>query len=102
MEEFLRQVADGDTIVWIITKDHIDSGDNVNRCNIPYLTYLDMENKLTEKFKIYDDDGELYYEGRSTNQSYENAFEPLDWAMANAGATEIQYYNKDTNKWETL
>lgn len=48
---------------------------------------------------MYDDDGELYYEGRASSQS----FEALDcFGMPNAGATEIRFYNKETRKFETI
>lgn len=50
-------------------------------------------------FRIFDDDGYLYYRGRSY---IGKSFAPLDWAMAHAGATEIRYRVKDTGKWETL
>lgn len=40
------------------------------------------------------------YEDRSDDNSSEDAFEPLDWAAAHAGCTEIQYRNG--GRWETL
>ena len=51
-------------------------------------------------FKIYDDDGELYLSGKSTDDS---DFGPLDdFGMPSYGATEIRYKNKKTGRYETL
>lgn len=62
------------------------------------------------KWKIYDDDGELYYSGRIVfedpaeevgNDIPDLAFRPLwDFAAGNAGATEIRYFMD--GRWETL
>ena len=53
---------------------------------------------------LYDDDDELYYEGYYVNSEddFEGEFEPLDWAMNNAGCTRIDYRNGETGKMETL
>lgn len=57
-------------------------------------------------FKIYDDDGEKYYEGKfwdSEGFGTEEMFEPLDYAAWNAGCTTIKYReNGKTGKYETL
>lgn len=60
------------------------------------------------RFKIFDDDGELYYEGRiivDVPDGYDlqdEHFGPLwDFGTPNAGATDIQYLN-DSGLWETL
>lgn len=59
------------------------------------------EGRIGEAFRIYDDDGELYYRGRIIGD-YEG-FEPLDdFAAPNAGATDIKYRNHSTGKWELL
>jgi hypothetical protein len=49
------------------------------------------------QFRIYDDDGILYYEGLSD----EEEFEPLDWAMHDAGATAI-HYKQPNGGWAQL
>lgn len=95
----LRQaILDGDVNMWEITKDHIEQKD----CHIKsmYFSHLNKD-LMTHKFKLYDDDGELYYEGMATNQSFESAFEPLDWGMADSGCTDIKYLNED-GQWESL
>ena len=51
------------------------------------------------RFRLYDDDGELYYEGYSKIMS----FGPLAWAREYAGCTEIKYKNNLLkNNWITL
>lgn len=54
-----------------------------------------------EKFKMYDDDGELYYEGRIVGEDY-HQLEPLDdFGMGNAGCTDIRYKN-EKGIWESI
>lgn len=53
--------------------------------------------KYKYPFRLYDDDGELYYEGLSIEN---NSFDPLDDEMDNSGCTEIHYLNN--GKWEQL
>jgi hypothetical protein len=81
---------------WIITKDLIDTN-QVGRGNV------DSPEGLTEKFRLKDDDGNIYYEGVTSGfaDAYEDeAFEPEDWAMAYAGATTTEYYEK--GEWKVL
>ena len=51
------------------------------------------------RYRIFDADGVLYYTGRCSDDS---SFAPLDWARADAGATEIQYLNPKTGRWAGL
>jgi len=54
--------------------------------------------KFHYKFRMFDDGGELYYEGFSIDNS---SFDPLDdFGAPNAGATEIKYFIN--GKFETL
>ena len=58
-------------------------------------------------FKISDDDGEHYYTGVRTGEADERfseyGFEPLDdFGTPNAGATEIAYWERDSQSWELL
>ncbi len=48
-------------------------------------------------FRLFDGDGELYYEGLSIEN---NSFDPLDEEQPNSGVTEIHYLNN--GKWEEL
>lgn len=54
-------------------------------------------------FRMYDDDGELYYSGRIIVPDDDDLrFRPLsDFGEPNAGCTEIRYQNSEDN-WETL
>lgn len=100
----LQRLKDGETIFWIITKDHIEDGEHEGYTLAPQEALKNplIKELLINKFRLFDDDGELYLEGLSTNQNAESAFEPLDWATANFGCTNIKYLDPETNKWESL
>lgn len=76
--------------MFIITKDFIEG------TNRPAITE-DQKKKMPHKFRLFDDDGELYFEGYSSNSS---SFRPLDEYGIDYGCTEIKYFEKD--KWEVL
>jgi hypothetical protein len=93
------------TYAWVITRDYLD-GVPVHVCGPR--TATDREIKLAgtqgKAFKIYDDDGILYYSGKcwTSEADSDDMFGPLDdYGTPNAGATEIRYRNKD-GKFETL
>lgn len=53
-----------------------------------------------QRFRLYDDDLELCYEGVLVNGS---GFEPQDdFGHPNAGTTITKIFNKETNDWEVL
>lgn len=54
------------------------------------------------KFRLLDDDGEIYFYGYSSSFDDEEAFEPLDYYGAAYGCTEIQYKKPETGEYETL
>ena len=88
----------GANLNWVVTKDH----DVVNDCKNATPNQIDqiIKDGFTEKFKMFDDDGELYYSGYAKPDA---DFDPLDdFGTPNAGCTEIQYYNNKTKKYETL
>lgn len=93
-----KNLTKGAQLTWVITKDE----GVVNDCEN---ATAEQKEKLvtfgyTEKFKMYDDDGELYYSGLAKLNA---DFDPLDdFGTPNAGCTEIRYYNKTTKKHETL
>ena len=98
LAEYVIRLVEGMAIEWTITKNLIDPSDG----SYGTARTSEVSELMIHKFRIYDDDGELYLEGVASNQSYENAFEPLDWAMSMYGATEIKYKSLKTGKWETL
>jgi hypothetical protein len=86
--------------MWTITKDHIDDGQAVDTVG-PSTATLSADEIIAQghHFKMYDDDGELYYEGYSLAGS---DFGPLwDFGMPNAGCTGIKYKGK-SGKYEWL
>lgn len=57
------------------------------------------------RFRILDDDGEVYYGGAVSRSWLDDARDPayaiLKWAEADAGATDFQVRDADGN-WETI
>lgn len=95
---------------WIIDTDHIDTGHSNGvmgpRDIAPNIELrLEKDKKCGSWFRMYDDDGELYYSGRIIIADYadgEAAFAPLDdFGTPNAGCTEIRYLD-DAGKWARL
>ena len=89
---------------WIITKDYLDEGDSassdvgtIGPSNISDEMMKDLRDGKGKPFRLYDDDRELYYEGR-----YLGEFEwgdPLsDFGTPNAGCTYMM--EKVNGKWE--
>ena len=106
---------DGRHNLWIITKDHIEDGAAVgigspywkdtdvpadrsawNRGEIPPEVLKEYE--LNVRFKMYDDDGNLYYEGRMQIED----FHPMDdFGMPNSGCTEL-WYSRNNEAFKML
>lgn len=84
---------------WIITRDVI--GDEPRAVNLvgPSAISPTILARLHagegQEFRMFDDDGDLYYEGRCIHdESADGMFGPLDdYGTPNAGATEIRYKN---------
>lgn len=94
--------------MWILTRNVLDEGQPEDmECGPAVLPRSDdyIEGaELPIKFRLLDDDREVYYEGQGNdawlNGPEEIAFAPLDWATGFAGATELQY--RDSDEWKTL
>lgn len=91
--------------MWIIDNDHIKDQFS-NREGYASLDFDEpcfMEQDRVE-WRVKDDDGDIYYEGRMTKErledSEERAFGPLDFAAVDAGATTMEYY--EDGKWVVL
>ena len=89
----------GDTVTWtetgyqyVITHNYIDDLGKVN-------TDKDIS-KLPYKFRLLDDDGEVYFEGQSNDSLSECAFIPLDEIGNGYGCTDVQYF--EDGKWVSL
>jgi hypothetical protein len=91
--------------MWIITRDVF--GGEMERTGVHSRDY-DAERFAktdTLAIRLLNDDGGLEYEALATRERIlespeEPAFELLDWAMADAGCTELQYF--DGGEWKTL
>lgn len=100
-------------VVAMITKDHLcESGDQAERV-FEYQAmknwYWDVEEMASEAeyeamsrtlFKLYDDDGELYYSGwlKNDDACIVQRF-VLRWAEAHAGCTTILIYKDRPSGW---
>lgn len=89
--------------MWIITKDHCkneyDPRDHTGTQSVNFEEVKAVS--LVHRFRMYDDDDILYYEGLSDNCETEKAFDPLDnFGKPNVGCTSIFYLRGE--KWEEL
>ncbi len=91
--------------MWKITKNIIDEGEE--QC--PLFQSHDYREDVfahqpTTKFRLLDDDGEVYFIGLITDECLngpeDRAFSPLDELGRGYGCTEMQYRNN--GQWETL
>ena len=87
---------------WIVTKDHLDNRE-VTVIGPRGCSLTEDELRKGHPFKMFDDDGELYYTGFLVgDKDSEEGLMPLDhYWTPNAGCTYIQYKTKN-GKWETL
>ena len=93
---------------WIIDTDKISNGQDNGRISASSAhgmagTYVaDLKKGAGTRFRMLDDDDEVYYEGRFVgDHDSEDGFIPLDdYGMPNAGCTSIQYLTNGI--WETL
>lgn len=92
---------------WIITKDFINQGKEVGiigPSGVSDAVTAQLIRGEGSKFRLYDDDCNLYYEGIQItgNNSDEGCFAPLDdFGTPNAGCTYMKVENAE-GKWEEL
>lgn len=96
------------TYSWLITKDHISRDGERNDVGtagpfgMPLSAEQIQQHANAQPFRMYDDDGELYYEGLYVGEETEDLFGPLDdFGMPNAGCTSIHYQSSD-GTWSPL
>lgn len=92
-------------MAWIIDKDLLNS--DLPDCNMNGRTFGKyVPQKSDIKFKLYDDDDELYYCGRMSAEQFDkNPFAPLDWGMSYAGTTYMKVREQNMEckwKWNIL
>jgi len=89
-------------IMWCITKDNVDTERELTAS-----VHFNLGKKATKKlrkFRMYDDDDVLYFEGRGNCLDHEDGtgFEPLDdFGTPDAGCTRIDWCTEG-DTWETL
>ena len=90
-------------MAWLITKDFLDTdgSDAIGQCGpsgIRDAVLAKLETGQGFKFRLLDDDGEVYYHGISDRP---DSFAPLDnFGMPHAGAVDIQYSTR--TGWQSL
>lgn len=85
--------------MWTITNDLVDDGKKVGTASCNYDEA--KASLLKHRFRLLDDDGEVYYEGVSDDCESERAFAPLDdFGLGYAGCTEIHYF--DGQSWKQI
>ncbi len=96
-------------MAWIIDVDHIADPDKPQPSNqnakgmMGPRDYKGDGSELKYRFRMYDDDGNLYYTGRCSSWDDDDALGPLDnFGAPNAGAVRIDYQNPTTKQWEVL
>lgn len=97
---------------WMIDTDYEGFQDALRTLPIfgPYGMTDEQETLLlahgedTHEFRLFDDDGNMYYSGWYVGDpNAEEAFGPLDdFGMPDSGCTRIDFLDKSTGKWEEL
>lgn len=64
----------------------------------PFFDRVLSDDEMPHKFRLKDDDGEVYFHGISNDSS---SFQPLDVHGASYGCTTIEYQNA-AGEWEIL
>ena len=83
-----------------ITKDKISrSSDDQLNGKLEGETFYNYRGG-NHKFRLLDDDGEVYFYGLSDSDNDEQAFEPLDFFGTTWGCVDIQY--KVNGRYESL
>ena len=82
-------------VFWKITKDLLDTDSRSTAVGSGCYT-REKEEDMEYRFKLYDDDDILYYEGIAS----EPEFDPLDWGMNYAGCTRVDFL--EDGLWKTL
>jgi hypothetical protein len=85
---------EGQPIGWIITKDHLKKDTADWKSRVGYTSQgwdSETDSLATTKFRLYDDDGILYYEGRLIDDEWGDSQDwALEWGKYDAGCTTIK------------
>jgi hypothetical protein len=90
---------------WIITTDHLATiDDTINRTGRKTKGWTPALEPTAVPFRLYDDDGELYFTGLIARASLDGdesaAFGPLNFGAADAGCTRMDFF--EHGGWKTL
>lgn len=88
---------------WIITKDHLDGTDEgtIGPSDIGDGMMQALREGAGEYFRLFDDDGELYYTGRIVGELGDDGDPLTDFGMPNAGCTYMSMKNA-AGQWEVV
>ena len=91
--------------MWRITEDKLHEKDPeiFEKSSVGVCSHNYDGRKLEYRFRMKDDDDEIYYYGEANSCDDDKAFNPLDdFGMPDSGCTSIEYYNETTKEWEIL
>lgn len=84
-----------------ITKDHLFDGDIITDDRTGEIIVSELRERPAKQpildVRLYDDDGELYYEALADDEALEALY---SWAAHDAGVTMLKV--KNGNKWEAV
>ena len=93
-------IIDNDLINDYVEERHINR-EGVHSSDFDPIVFMQRDRV---QWRVKDDDGKIYYEGRMSKKRLESeaelVFGPLNYAMADAGATSMEYL--ENGKWEQL
>lgn len=96
LRDHLSALAAAQPVAWCIDRDNIAEGGWQSRKG---RLFGPRQTPLLHRWRVKAADGEVYYEGRC---SVNDSFAPLDFAQADAGATDIEYLDPATGRWVGL
>ena len=91
--------------MWMLTRDFISTDDpEGQRVSVCSLNFSESHvQHLTHRFRLLDDDGQVYGEGVANSCDDEKAFGPLDDFGEGAwGCTAVEYWSETRQQWERL
>lgn len=67
---------------------------DVLECATRMATTPELTTLYPHPFRLLDDDGRVYYYGRSRTCDDDEAFAPLDWGKGDSGCTSVEYLDR--------